>query len=365
MKKIIKTYRSLIVQIATPYNMGTGFYLPEYDVIVTNEHVVRDNCDVVIAGALFKKQIAKVIYLDMKHDLAFLSPPVLKENVSPEVKFSNGNEQTGDPVLAIGHPFSMKYTAAQGIISGQDKVGHDGVSYIYHDAALSPGNSGSPLLNESGDIIGVNTFVVDRDNNIGFTLPVSYLKEALDEFRKGGGKAAARCFSCLHMIFEDELTSKYCPKCGGSIQLSSLIEPFEPAGCAYTIEEMLKELGHDVRLTRRGSNNWGIGQGSAKISISYYEKAGLIIGDASLCNIPAQNIQPLYEYLLRQNYETEGLTFSIKGQDIVLSLLIYDRYLNVKTGMKLFQHLFERADYYDNVLVEEYGASWKQEDNTG
>jgi len=55
----------------------------------------------------------------------------------------------------------------------------------------------------------------------------------------------------------------------------------------------------------------------------------------------------------------EGLNFSIKEQDIILSLLIYDRYLNVDTGIQLFKHLFEKADYYDNILVEEYGALWK------
>ena len=68
------------------------------------------------------------------------------------------------------------------------------------------------------------------------------------------------------------------------------------------------------------------------------------------------------EFLLRQNATTDGLTFSINpnGQDIILSLLIYDRYLNVDIGIRLFEHLFERADYYDNVLVEEYGAYWKE-----
>ena len=78
--------------------------------------------------------------------------------------------------------------------------------------------------------------------------------------------------------------------------------------------------------------------------------------------MPKDNINPLYEYLLKQNYEIEGLTFSIKENDIVLSLLIYDRYLNMDTGMKLFKYLFERADYYDNILVEEYGAIWKNEE---
>ena len=83
MQEFLKKYKPLIVQIATPYNMGTGFYLPERDLIITNEHVVRDNCDVVIEGELIKKQIVRVIYLDMKYDLAFLEAPnLLKENSS-------------------------------------------------------------------------------------------------------------------------------------------------------------------------------------------------------------------------------------------------------------------------------------------
>ena len=129
-----------------------------------------------------------------------------------------------------------------------------------------------------------------------------------------------------------------------------------------TIEEMLGQSGHNVQLSRRGPNNWEITQGSAKINISYYEKTGLITGDAYLCLLPKSNIKPLYEYLLRQNYVMDGMTFSIKDQDIILSLLIYDRYLNADTGMELFNHLFEKADHYDNILVEEYGALWKYEE---
>lgn len=360
MPKIIESYKDLIIQIATPFNMGTGFYLPEYNILVTNEHVVRDNRDVVVAGSFFKKQIVEVLFLDSKYDLAFLSPPVFLGNpVLNKVKFGKGEDKTGDQVRAIGHPFSMKFTAAKGVITGKGSM-HD-IDYIFHDAVLSPGDSGGPLINNDGAIIGVNTFMSDVEENSGFSLPVSYLIEAFNSFKKGEGKKAARCFACLNIIFEQEPLLKYCPHCGRKIQLPSLVETYVPIGCAYTIEEMLKEMGHDVKLSRRGPNNWGIRQGSAKITISYYEKNGLIIGEASLCHLPKNKIQPLYEYLLRQNYETESLTFSVKEKVIVLSLLIYDRYLNDQTGMKLFKHLFERADYYDNILVEEFGASWNQD----
>jgi len=77
-----------------------------------------------------------------------------------------------------------------------------------------------------------------------------------------------------------------------------------------------------------GPNHWSIRRGSAKINIAYHEKSGLIIGDAYLATLPEDNIKELYTFLLKQNYKLEGLTFSVKGQDIILSLLIYDQYLN-------------------------------------
>ena len=126
---------------------------------------------------------------------------------------------------------------------------------------------------------------------------------------------------------------------------------------------MLKTAGYDVRLARKGPSIWEVEKGSANINISYHEKTGLIVGDAHLCLLPKKNIKPIYKYLLKENFHLEGLTFSIKGRDIILSLLIYDRYLNEETGMELLKHLFERADYYDNILVEEYGAIWKEEED--
>jgi serine protease Do len=65
--------------------------------------------------------------------------------------------------------------------------------------------------------------------------------------------------------------------------------------------------------------------------------------------------------LLRENYKNEGVTLSVRGQDIILSLLIYDRYLKEEIAERLLSNLFEKADYYDNLLVEQYGAQWLTE----
>ncbi|MCB0663253.1 MAG: trypsin-like peptidase domain-containing protein [Saprospiraceae bacterium] len=359
MKEIIDNFKNVIIQIATPFSTGTGFYLKDWHLIVTNEHVVRDNKEVIVDGEDFEKALVRVLYTDVKYDLAFIECP---QNFQlPEVNLHEDKDYAeGDPVIAIGHPFGLKYTATQGIISNTSHVQEE-INYLQHDAALNPGNSGGPLVNQRGEIIGVNTFIVRNGQNIGFSLPAFYLQQSLEDYKANGNEISARCSSCFNVVDEKKVNNGYCGICGSKIKLPSFAEEYEPYGVEKTIEELLEKLGYDVRLARRGPSNWEIIKGSAKINISYYEKNGLIIGDAYLCVLPSENILPIYEFLLRRNYETESLTFSVKGNDIILSLLIYDRYLNIETGVKLFEHLFEKADYFDNILVEEYGAGWKTE----
>ena len=157
-QQIIELYRPAIIQIATQTSTGTGFYLKEFDLVVSNEHVVSKNAEVTIAGRLFDKRVARVWYTDKKHDLAFLEPP--PEVQIPEVKLGNYEEtKDGDVVVAIGHPFGLNYTATQGVISKVDRI-REGVKYIQIDAAINPGNSGGPLVDRDGVVVGVNSMRV-------------------------------------------------------------------------------------------------------------------------------------------------------------------------------------------------------------
>jgi len=358
-KAIIEIYKKSVIQIATPYSTGTGFYLSEYDLIVTNEHVIRDNKEVIIDAEGLEKQLVKICFIDEKYDLAFLIPPKNHKMASVPLANAELDLAEGDEILAVGHPFGLKYTATKGIISNSE---HDdmGVLYVQHDAALNPGNSGGPLISSKGEIIGVNTFVVRNGNNIGFSLPIHYLHNAIKEFQKGGGIPGVRCTSCLNVVFENTVEGQYCQHCGTRMQMISQIEPYEPTGICRTIEEMLDEMGYDIPISRMGPSNWTIKKGSAIINIAYHEKSGLISGDAYLGKLPDENISDIYSYMLHQNYELGGLTFSVKGRDIILSLLIFDQYLNKETSKKLFDHLSNAADHLDNILVEEYGAFWNE-----
>src|SRR6476659_10873221 len=98
-QQIIELYRPAIIQIATQNSTGTGFYLKEFDLIVTNDHVVGKNAEVTIAGRLFDKRLARVWYTDRKHDLAFIEPPSGVE--LPEVKLGQYEGiKPGDEVVA-------------------------------------------------------------------------------------------------------------------------------------------------------------------------------------------------------------------------------------------------------------------------
>lgn len=357
-QQIIEHYQKAIIQIATSGGTGTGFYLKEYDIIITNDHVVAEHVEVTIAGKAFDKALTRVWYTDRKHDLAFLEAP--KNIELPDIFLGKYEAMhDGDPVLAIGHPYGLNYTATQGVISKVDRI-RDGLKFIQIDAAINPGNSGGPLVNMNGEVIGVNSFIIRGGDNLGFALPVNYLREALQLYQPNRGQASTRCFSCGQLVLQSNIDSgKYCPSCGTEIKLPEAPEKeIAPVGVAKTIEEILQTLGKDVKLAREGVNNWSVKEGSAKIKISYNSENFFIAADAYLCQMPEDStkIKPLYQYLLEENYRTNGLVLSCLKQNIVLSCIVYDLDLTKEAGVETFRNLFQKADYYDDFLKQQYGC---------
>lgn len=358
-QEIIESYQPAIIQIAASGSTGTGFYLSDYHMIVTNEHVVGKAAEVTIGGKSFPRMFASVWYTDKKHDLAFLQPP--PGAAFPSLTLGKYEKmKDGDEVIAIGHPFGLNYTATQGVISKVDRV-RQGLHFIQIDAAINPGNSGGPLVNNRGEVIGVNTFIIRGGDNLGFALPVSYLKAALDLYQPYKGTPATRCPNCNFLVTPSNIDSnKYCPACGTEVKIPELpVTEYSPGGTAKSIEDILKDLGKDIRLARDGTNKWEVKEGSAKIKIAYNTETYFISGDAYLCQLPeeAQQIKKLYQFLLSENYVNEdGLSLSCVSQNIVLSAVMYDLDMTKESGTKLLQKLFKKADEYDNLLIQKFGC---------
>ena len=352
---IIDKFQPIIIQISTPHGTGTGFYVKEQNLIVTNDHVVKGNSEAVINGKIFQKQSAQVFFNDPKYDLAFIKMPDGVE--MPDIHLAHGRPvKDGDAVIAIGHPYGLNYTATEGIVSKSKRL-QRGINYIQIDAAINPGNSGGPLVNKDGEIIGVNTFIIAGGDNLGFALPIEYLEEDFNDYKNHFGKYAMKCHSCSFIVTEENIDGEYCPNCGTKLELRGLKEEkeYKPSGAALVIETILEQLGKDVKLSRRGPYNWEIEEGTAKIYI-IYNQDGFIVSDSILCMLPKTNIGPMYEFLLRENYNLENMMFSVNNQDIVLSTFIYDQYLTYETGLETLKKLFANADKYDEILIEKYEA---------
>jgi serine protease Do len=154
-------------------------------------------------------------------------------------------------------------------------------------------------------------------------------------------------------------STKYCPFCGTEVKLPQTAErESKPAGIARMVEEILSELGKDVKLARDGNNNWSVKEGAAKIKINYNPDNFFVAGDAYLCQLPTDTaqIKPLYEFLLKENFGLDGLVLSCVRQNIVLSCIIYDLDMNKENGVEVFRTLFQKAEYYDQLLETQYGC---------
>ena len=357
-QSILETYIENIIQIMTPYGSGTGFIID--DLIITNSHVVSGLKEVVIRSKKIKRSIAKVVYDDAYYDLAFIKFDF--EKPANPLKLSSKIVENGDTTIAIGHPYGLNYSATEGIVSKASRL-YSELEYIQIDAAINPGNSGGPLLNTDGEVIGVNTFIIQNSNNLGFALPYFYVQEALKSYKKLKSENIIKCPSCKNLIAEKNIRNDYCPKCGIKLEIARLRRKgYNPTGSTKLLEEILESLNINVTLSRRSQASWRIDYGTARIDINYYDN-GIIIGDSKLCIIPKENISDIYDYLLNENEELSYLRFSINENSIYLSYLIVDSSLTFEEGRVAIERLFKKADEYDDILIHKFNALIQKRDN--
>lgn len=237
MEHILQICKTVVVQVITPYSSGSGFYLNEAGIIITNFHVVRNCSEVIVFGTHFKKQLCRIKHLDPKNDIAFIEPP---ENV----EFNAGKLQEtpvtdSEKIVAIGHPLGLEYTSTRGIVSKSSRL-FNGIEYIQVDAAINPGNSGDPLINYEDEIVGVNTFIYRDAENLGFALPSPKLKKLLEQYVTYGCYFSVKCTSCDKNITKEEAIDYYCPNSGVKMYKEDFeSEPYRSVGASKIVEQGL------------------------------------------------------------------------------------------------------------------------------
>lgn len=166
--------------------LGTGFVYDKDGLILTNNHVIEGGTTVNVQFADGRSVAAKVIGADKHTDIAVLKVTVDK----PLHALSLGDSDVldvGDWVVAIGNPFGLSHTVSAGILSGKGRTRDDvkGLdpsgyfNFLQTDAAINQGNSGGPLINLAGEVVGINTAIRAGANNVGFAIPINMVKQLL------------------------------------------------------------------------------------------------------------------------------------------------------------------------------------------
>lgn len=169
---VIENTVNSVVSIRTNVAQGTGFIITDNGFIITNAHVLL-GAKYATAITLDREKIPMtLIGYNLPLDLALLQ---IQGNYAPLEFESANNVKIGEKVIAIGNPLGLSFSVSEGIVSAKDRVGENNIpAYIQTDAALNPGNSGGPLINTEGKVIGINNFKLSGDN-LGFALESDYI----------------------------------------------------------------------------------------------------------------------------------------------------------------------------------------------
>ena len=168
---------------------GSAFFITKDGYLLTNHHVIADASKVTITLNDRREIDAEVVGSDARTDVAVLK---VKGGDFPSLRIGDADRlKVGEPVLAIGSPFGFDYSASAGIVSAKSRTmsRETGVPFIQTDVALNPGNSGGPLFNQQGEVVGVNSRIFSGTGGymgLSFSIPIDVAMDVVNQIRQTG-----------------------------------------------------------------------------------------------------------------------------------------------------------------------------------
>lgn len=347
--------KNITFKILTSKGTGSGFYIKEEDIILTNHHVIKGFKEVAIEDDQKNRTYAKVILINPNLDIAILKTNE-KLNVNNSITIDPNIELSRQQqVFALGYPFGMPFTITAGIVSNPEQL-MDGKHFIQTDAAINPGNSGGPLVTQDGKLAGINSSKLTNADNMGFAIPVSEIHECINHVKENTSLSfSLQCSSCSTLVYE---AHEYCNNCGATLNKEAF-DDLQLNEFSLFIEDALSQLDINPILTRAGHEFWEFHYGSSLIRIFVMNRDYLYI-TSPLNNLPKQNLEALYEYILSSD---QGLfTLGIFKNEIFISYRLHmsDLFKDDTTRNSIKQKIKElalKADELDDFFVNQYGCT--------
>jgi len=225
-------FRELVPpRIYRTQSLGSGVIIDPRGYVLTNAHVIEKASKIFVAltdrGQEQREQEAELVGLDERIDLAVLQ--IKGEGPFPALKPGRSDDLlVGETVIAIGNPLGLGHSITTGVVSSTRRrlpTGDDGFAlFIQTDALINPGNSGGPLININGDLIGINTAIVQQAQGIGFAIPIDTARRILDDLITLG-----RVRQAFLGIIPGEVGKVFSRSLGAGGVLVNRIEPGSPA----------------------------------------------------------------------------------------------------------------------------------------
>lgn len=340
------------------HSKGTGscFYLKQYDLFVTNYHVVKGFKTVSIHDNDKNAYLTRVVLVNPKADLALLKAEG-DFSALPEIKLSGDNEMIiGKRITVAGYPFGMPFTVTEGTVSSPKQF-LDGNYYIQTDAAVNPGNSGGAMLNDQNELIAVTVSKITDADNMGFGIPVASLQEILESVDKlDFNQYNLQCPSCDELLTEEE---EYCPSCGEKLP-ENIFKEIGLTELAIFCEDAIRDMGINPVLARNGYESWKFYKGSSEIRLFVYNRSYLFC-TSPINLLPKKNLEPVLTYLVSEDIKPYKL--GIDGNQIYIAYRIHvsDVFSDMTEEVKKnITHLGFKADEMDNFLVDNYGCEFSE-----
>jgi serine protease Do len=264
---------------------GSGFIISADGLILTNAHVVRDAKDVTVKLSDRREFTAKVLGTDPTTDVAVLR---ISAKDLPTVRLGNPKQlEVGDPVMAIGSPFGFEQTATQGIVSakGRSLPGDSVVPFIQTDAAVNPGNSGGPLFDGSGSVVGINAQIYSQSGGyqgLSFAIPIDVALKVKDQI-VATGKAQHGRLGVTVQDVNQSLAESFGMKRPDGALVASVARNSAAAKAGLKPGDVITEVNGEP-VVRSGSLSSLIGMASPgeRVKLKVWRDRGAVDIDATL-----------------------------------------------------------------------------------
>lgn len=345
-----------IFKVSQARGSGSCFYVKDYDLFVTNSHVVEGFRQVTLEDQGRNRYPARVILANPSLDIALLRAEGDFSQLSG-VPLASDEARIGGKIRVAGYPFGLPFTVTEGTVSSprQYMGGHD---HVQTDAAVNPGNSGGPMFNEKGEVIAITTSKFTNADNMGFGIPVSCLTPLLEQSRKiESEQLHLQCPCCDAVIAEDQ---NYCPVCGNKLPFY-LFQERRLTDLAVYCEKAIEDMGVNPLLARVGHESWTFHKGRSEIRMFVYQQAFLFC-TSPINVLPKQNFGPLLDYLLTAA-DIGPYRLGLEENQIFLSYRIHltDIFLDSDDVIRRkITEMANRADELAGYLSETFGCGFPQ-----